>query len=89
MSVPILLPEAHGRAAKHWLSFHYADELIVVERAPKARQVPRLLIKVDPDCRVSVQAPASANDEEVLQALKNVAVGFTSSCVSSEKTQRT
>jgi len=70
MSVPILLPEAHGRAVKHWLSFHYADELIVVERAPKARQVPRLLIKVDPDCRVSVQAPASANDEEVLRALK-------------------
>ncbi|MFW9082697.1 M48 family metallopeptidase [Pseudomonas sp. P2757] len=70
MSVPILLPEAHGRAAKHWLSFHYADELIVVERASKARQVPRLLIKVDPDCRVSVQAPSSANDEEVLQALK-------------------
>ncbi|MDR9860394.1 M48 family metallopeptidase [Pseudomonas baetica] len=70
MSVPILLPEAHGRAAKHWLSFHYADELIVVERAPKARQVPRLLIKVDPDCRVSVQAPDSANDEEVLLALK-------------------
>lgn len=70
MSVPILLPEAHGHAAKHWLSFHYADELIVVERAPKARQVPRLLIKVDPDCRVSVQAPANANDQEVLQALK-------------------
>jgi predicted metal-dependent hydrolase len=70
MSVPILLPEAHGRAAKHWLSFHYADELIVVERAPKARQVPRLLIKVDPDCRVSVQAPAGADDEVVLQALK-------------------
>lgn len=71
MSVPILLPEVIGRPAKHRLSFHYADELIVVERAPKARQVQRMLIKVDPDCRVSVQAPATASDEDVLQALKH------------------
>jgi hypothetical protein len=71
MSVPILLSEASERPAKHWLSFHYADELIVVERAPKVRQVDRLLIKVDPDCRVSVQAPATASDKDVLDALKH------------------
>ncbi|WP_268799400.1 M48 family metallopeptidase [Pseudomonas huanghezhanensis] len=70
MSVPIVLAGAHECAGKHWLSFHYADELIVVERAPKARQMQRLLIKVDPDCRVSVQAPATASDEAVLRALK-------------------
>jgi predicted metal-dependent hydrolase len=70
MSVPILLAGAHERPTKQWLSFHYADELIVVERAPKARQVQRLLIKVDPDCRVLVHAPATASDEDVLQALK-------------------
>jgi len=71
MNVPIRLPEAHLRPAKHCLRFHYANELIVVERALKPRQVKRLLIKVDPDCRVSVQAPASASDEDILQALKH------------------
>jgi len=70
MSVPIVFAERSDPPTKHWLSFYYGDELIVVERAAKARQVPRLLIKVDPDCRVLVQAPADASDEKVLLALK-------------------
>ncbi|MBN0661179.1 DUF45 domain-containing protein, partial [Pseudomonas aeruginosa] len=53
-----------------WLSFHYADELIQGERARGARDVARILIKVDPDCRVRVSAPDGASDEQVLAALK-------------------
>ncbi|MGE8065458.1 M48 family metallopeptidase [Pseudomonas sp. NPDC089569] len=71
MSVPILLPGEYERPSKHWLSFYYADEMILVERAPKPRQVQRVLIKVDPDCRVSVQAPVAASDEDILQVLKH------------------
>lgn len=52
------------------LSFYYADELINVERCEKTRGVPRILIKVDPDCRVRVSAPNGISDEEVLAALK-------------------
>lgn len=70
MSVPIVFVEHPESPVKHWLSFYYGDERIVVERTAKVRQVPRLLIKVDPDCRVLVQAPANASDEKVLQALK-------------------
>ncbi|NMZ52007.1 M48 family metallopeptidase [Pseudomonas poae] len=70
MSVSIRATGFSPRPAKPWLSFYYSDELIVVERASRARRVERLLIKVDPDCRVSVQAPTSASDDAVLRALK-------------------
>ena len=70
MSVPIVTNAPHGPAAQCWLSFYYADELIQVERARRARDVSRILIKVDPDCRVRVSAPDGASDEQVLAALK-------------------
>lgn len=70
MSVPIVTPIPSIPGQKVWLSFYYADELIEVERAARPREVSRILIKVDPDCRVRVSAPASATDEQVLVALK-------------------
>jgi len=68
MSVPIVINAA--TAATSWLSFHYADELIKVERERRVRDVSRILIKVHPDCRVRVSAPEGASDEQVLAALK-------------------
>lgn len=70
MSVPIVISAPPASAVSSWLSFHYADELIQVERARRARDVARILIKVDPDCRVRVSAPDGASDEQVLAALK-------------------
>ena len=70
MSVPIVMSAPPASAVSSWLSFHYADELIRVERARRARDVARILIKVDPDCRVRVSAPDGASDEQVLAALK-------------------
>lgn len=70
MSVPIVTTAPSGPAVQSCLSFYYADELIQVERARRTREVSRILIKVDPDCRVRVSAPASASDEQVLAALK-------------------
>lgn len=70
MSVPIVTTAPSVPAVQNCLSFYYADELIQVERARRTREVSRILIKVDPDCRVRVSAPASANDEQVLAALK-------------------
>lgn len=70
MSVPIVTSTPHLPVQRAWLSFYYADELIQVERAARPREVSRILIKVDPDCRVRVSAPASATDEQVLVALK-------------------
>lgn len=70
MSVPIVTNSSPGPAAQNWLSFYYADELIQVEREQRGRKVSRILIKVDPDCRVRVSVPAGANDEQVLDALK-------------------
>lgn len=70
MSVPIVMTAASGPAVQSCLSFYYADELIQVERTRRTREVSRILIKVDPDCRVRVSAPAGASDEQVLAALK-------------------
>lgn len=70
MSVPIVTSVPGTPVQKNGLSFYYADELIQVERASRAREVSRILIKVDPDCRVRVSAPVSATDEQVLVALK-------------------
>ena len=70
MSVPIIINTSSASAISSWLSFHYADELIHVERAQRAREASRILIKVGPDCRVRVSAPDGASDEQVLAALK-------------------
>ena len=69
MSVPIVMSAPPASAVSSWLSFHYADELIQVERTRRARDVSRILIKVDPDCRVRVSAPDGASDEQVLAGL--------------------
>ena len=68
MSVPIVMSAPSAFSVSSWLSFHYADELIQVERARRAREVSRILIKVDPDCHVRVSAPDGASDEHVLAA---------------------
>jgi hypothetical protein len=65
---PIVMSAPSASAVSSWLSFHYADELIQVERGQKAREVSRILIKVDPDCRVRVSAPDGASDEQVGRA---------------------
>ena len=51
-------------------SFLYGDERIVYERTERSSDVQRVLIKVHPDCRVKVQAPATASDDDVLAAVK-------------------
>lgn len=51
------------------LCFNYADERICFERLPREASS-KVLIKVLPDCRVQVSAPASASDEAVLLATK-------------------
>lgn len=70
MSVPIVTPAVGCAGGAPWLRFYYADQLIEVERAARTRAVSRILIKVDPDCRVRVSAPETACDAEVLRALK-------------------
>lgn len=51
-------------------SFLYGNERILFERIERKANAPRLRIKVHPDCRVVVQAPANAPDDEVIKALK-------------------
>jgi len=70
MSIPIVMSPPPPSAVSSRLNFHYADELIQVERGTKTRGASRILIKVDPDCRVRVSAPDGASDEQVLAALK-------------------
>ncbi|WP_285428810.1 SprT family zinc-dependent metalloprotease [Pseudomonas sp. lyk4-R2A-8] len=70
MSAPIVMNTPPNPPAQSWLSFYYGDELIQVECEQRPREVSRILIKVDPDCRVRVSAPAGASDEQVLGALK-------------------
>jgi predicted metal-dependent hydrolase len=50
--------------------FHYGDEFIRFTRVPRPKQSQRILIKVHPDCRVEVAAPAQTEDAEVLIAVK-------------------
>jgi hypothetical protein len=54
----------------HRLSFTYGDQRIVFERLPRTGGAHRLLIKVHPDCRIEVSAPALSDDAEVLAAVK-------------------
>src|SRR5690606_17559258 len=48
----------------------YGNELIVFERKDRASARQRVLIKVEPDCRVQVLAPPSATDDEVREAVR-------------------
>lgn len=68
MSVKIQsLPEDASRPC---LSFWYGDEPIRFERVGRYSSSSRVLIKVHPDCRIQVAAPASASDDEVISAVK-------------------
>lgn len=51
------------------LRLMYGDEVIYCKRRIRTSQSSRVLIKVHPDCRVDVLAPAQASDAEVLAAL--------------------
>ncbi|MCK9506188.1 MAG: M48 family metallopeptidase [Porticoccaceae bacterium] len=64
MSVPIRSPAQR-------LSFRYGDERIIFERVSRPQASGKVLIKVHPDCRVVVSAPANAGDDMVLSAVKN------------------
>ena len=46
------------------LQFSYGDEQITFERLPRSEGIQRVLIKVHPDCRIEVAAPARAVDAE-------------------------
>ncbi|MBU0655993.1 MAG: M48 family metallopeptidase [Gammaproteobacteria bacterium] len=52
------------------LQFNYGDEQITFERLQRSEGIQRVLIKVHPDCRVEVAAPAQVDDSEVLAAVK-------------------
>lgn len=63
MNVPI-------RPASESLAFYYGDELISIERVLRSQTAGKVLIKVHPDCRVVVSAPAEASNDSVLSAVK-------------------
>jgi predicted metal-dependent hydrolase len=67
MSVSITLPAPQPEPG---MCFYYGDERICFERSHRQSKVDRVLIKVQPDCRVLVQAPQEASDNDVLQAVK-------------------
>jgi len=50
--------------------FQYGDEQICFERRSRRKNVKNVLIKVHPDCRVEVSAPADSDDNAVLQAVR-------------------
>ena len=52
------------------LNFVYGDERIQVCRQDRAKVTDRVQIRVHPDCRVVVAAPAESDDQSVLQAVK-------------------
>jgi hypothetical protein len=60
-----------GAAVAHKrLSFLYGDERIAFERIAHTGNSQRVLIKVMPDCRVTVSAPAQTSNDDVLHAVK-------------------
>jgi len=63
MSVPIK-PDTQR------MSFRYGDEHIAFERVARSQKTCKVLIKVVPDCRIIVAAPANATDAAVLTAVK-------------------
>lgn len=52
------------------MKFRYGDELIAFERVKRLQSTGKVLIKVYPDCRVVASAPADAENEVVLSAVK-------------------
>ncbi len=52
------------------LSFLYGDERIVFLRFDRPKASGKVQIKVHPDCRVIAAAPAAADDESVLMAVR-------------------
>lgn len=62
-------PDSQAQVSRR-LSFWYGDECITFERARRDNAIQRVLIKVQPDCRVRVHAPETATDDEVLAAVK-------------------
>lgn len=52
------------------LSFRYGDELIRVERVARAVDNGKVMIKVQPDCRVLVMAPPASTDAVVMAAVQ-------------------
>lgn len=66
----VRIPPAVVKAHRPGLSFWYGDEPIRFERVGRSSQKSQVLIKVHPDCRIQVAAPASASDEDVVQAVK-------------------
>jgi predicted metal-dependent hydrolase len=55
--------------ARH-LSFRYGDELIHIERVARTADNGRVMVKVQPDCRVLVMAPSESSDAVVLAAVQ-------------------
>ncbi|MFO8742151.1 SprT family zinc-dependent metalloprotease [Legionella pneumophila serogroup 1] len=52
------------------LSYHYGDERIYFNRVPRDKNCTNVLIKINPDCKITVAAPEDAKDEDVIIAVK-------------------
>lgn len=52
------------------LCINYGDQQINFVRSLRKSNANRVLIKVHPDCRVAVQAPSSASDNDIVVAVK-------------------
>lgn len=63
-------PEDEHQAPVSHSSFLYGDERIVFELKHRDVKIQRVRIRVHPDCRVSVQAPENASNEDILSAVK-------------------
>ncbi len=70
MNVKIQPQFTRHQSDKQPYQFSYGDDLIGFERVDRKNDARRILIKVHPDCRVIVQAPSDASDEDVMQAVK-------------------
>ncbi len=67
MNVPI---KPNSPKAAQTMSFRYGDEQITFERIMRPQATGKVLIKVHPDCRVTVSAPKGAESEAILSAVK-------------------
>lgn len=52
------------------LSYHYGDERVDFHCIPRHKNCTKVLIKVHPDCTITVSAPQSAEDDEIIKAVK-------------------
>ena len=63
MNVPIRVKgDAQPQAPAPSFSFRYGDERIAFERVQRRQASGKVLIKVDPYCRVVVSAPRGTHD---------------------------